>query len=380
MASLYIHIPFCVRKCGYCDFYSGVAGDADIERYLNALQREFALRAPDKLRPETIFIGGGTPTRLNAAQLGVLGGILRQHVSLDACTEFTCEINPGTLTPEKADALVAIGVNRASFGVQSFDPKYLDGLDRSHEAGVAPRALEIARAAGITRLNVDLMFALPGQTAAEFENDLRQALALGTEHISMYALTYEDDTPLSRQLKSGDVEQCAPELETEMFDLARRVAGEAGLARYEVSNFARPGAECAHNVVYWTCGDWHGFGAGAHGMLGGVVQRNAADFHAYSAAIEQGKVPYVQDNAMSPPERAETLLLMGLRLTRGVELQRFRQFAGVDFYAACGEPAARLIELGLLEMTPTHVRVTPRGLIVLDSVILELAMALGQRT
>lgn len=377
MASLYIHIPFCVRKCGYCDFYSGVASDADIGRYLAALEREFALRAPGGLAPETIFIGGGTPTRLNATQLGVLGGILRKHVNLGACTEFTCEINPGTLTSEKADALVAMGVNRASFGVQSFEPKYLAGLDRAHEAGVAPRALEIARAAGVNRLNVDLMFAMPGQTLAEFESDIRQALALGTEHISMYALTYEDDTPLTRQLKDGRIAECPPELEEAMFELAGDVAGKAGMARYEVSNFARPGAECAHNLVYWTCGDWYGFGAGAHGMISGVVQRNAPDFHAYCKFLDEGRPPFHSDAAMSPPQRAETLLLMGLRLTRGVELQRFRHFAGVDFHTACGEPAGRLIELGLLELTPTHVRATPRGMLVLDSVILELAMALG---
>ncbi|MBX3475523.1 MAG: radical SAM family heme chaperone HemW [Planctomycetes bacterium] len=377
MASLYIHVPFCVRKCGYCDFYSGVAGDADIERYIAALDREFALRAPTGLAPETIFIGGGTPTRLSAPQLGALGAILKRYVDLRACTEFTCEINPGTLTPQKADALVAMGVNRASFGVQSFEPKYLQGLDRAHEAGVAPRALEIARAAGISRLNMDLMFAMPGQTLAEFESDIRQALNLGTQHISMYALTFEDDTPLTRQLKQGTIAEAPPELEEAMFQLAGRVAGEAGLARYEVSNFARPGAECAHNLVYWTCGDWHGFGAGAHGMTGGVVTRNVADFAAYERCLSEGNVPHVPDAPMAPAERAETLLLMGLRLTRGVELQRFRQFTGVDFHVACGEPAGRLIELGLLELTPAHVRATPRGMLVLDSVILELAMALG---
>ncbi|MBE7490145.1 MAG: radical SAM family heme chaperone HemW [Planctomycetes bacterium] len=377
MASLYIHIPFCVRKCGYCDFYSGAAGDADMERYLNALEREFDLRARHGLAPETIFIGGGTPTRLGAAQLRRLGAILGRHVDRSRCVEFTCEINPVTLTPEKADALAAMGVNRASFGVQSFDPRYLAGLDRAHEAGAAPRALAIARDAGIARLNVDLMFALPGQTLAEFESDLTQALALGTEHVSLYALTYEDDTPLSRRLKDGTVTPATPELEEAMFELAGRVTARAGLERYEVSNYARPGAECAHNLVYWTCGDWHGFGAGAHGMIGGVVQRNVADFAAYERDIGKGLPPCAIDNPMSPAERAETLLLMGLRLTRGVELARFRRFAGADFTTVCGGPAGRLVELGLLEFTPTHVRATPRGLIVLDSVILELAMALG---
>lgn len=375
-ASLYIHIPFCVKKCEYCDFYSGVAGDAEIERYLRALDREFALRAPQGIAPDTVFIGGGTPTRLSAAQLGTLGDILRRHVDLRACREFTCEINPGTLTPQKADALVAFGVNRASFGVQSFDPKYLRGLGRIHEKDAAPAAIAMARAAGIARVNVDLMFALPGQTCAEFESDLRQALDLGTQHISMYALTFEDDTPLTRQLDAGEVQPCDEALELEMFELAGRVARDAGLPRYEVSNFARPGQECAHNLVYWTTGDWLGFGAAAHGMVDGEITANAADFKHYCKSLEAGRVPLTRQEKQSPLQRAETLLLMGLRLTRGVELARFRAFAGADFTGLCGEPAARLIELGLLELTNTHVRVTHQGMFVLDSVILELAAGL----
>lgn len=370
-ASLYIHIPFCVRKCGYCDFYSGVAGEADIDRYLRALDREFTLRGP--LAPATVFIGGGTPTRLSAAQLRDLGAILRRHVNLRECSEFTCEINPGTLTPEKADALVAMGVTRASFGVQSFDPRYLRGLDRSHEEGAAPNAVALARAAGIGRISVDLMFALPGQTLAEFETDMRQALALGTEHISMYALTFEDDTPLTRGLQSGELTACPEELERDMFDVAGHVAGDAGLPRYEVSNFARPGAECAHNLVYWTAGDWHGFGAAAHGMIYGEISANAADFHYYCETLEAGRLPEARREAQSPMQRAETLLLMGLRLTRGVELARFRAFAGQSFTTLCGDPASRLIELGLLELTPTHVRATREGMFVLDNLILELA-------
>jgi len=377
MASLYVHIPFCVRKCEYCDFYSGVAGDAEIELYLQALDREFALRAPKGLQPETVFIGGGTPTRLSAPQLRTLGAMFGRHVDLGRCGEFTCEINPGTLTPEKAQALVAMGVNRASFGVQSFDEKYLRGLGRIYEAGTAPAAVQMARDAGIVRISVDLMFALPGQTLAEFRNDLQKALALGTEHISLYALTFEDDTPLTRDLQSGKVKPPSEELEREMFQLADEVTAGAGLPRYEVSNYARPGAQCAHNLVYWTAGDWHGFGAGAHAMIDGEITANAADFKHYCEHLAAGKLPLTRQDKQSPLERAETLLLMGLRLVRGVDLARFRAFAGQDFTRLCGEPAARLVALGLLELTATHVRVTPQGMFVLDNVILELAAGMG---
>lgn len=377
MASLYVHIPFCVRKCEYCDFYSGVAGDAEIERYLDAMDREFCLRAPHGLRPDTVFIGGGTPTRLGAGQLRRLGTIFQRHVDLGACREFTSEINPGTLTPDKADALVAMGVNRASFGVQSFDDRYLRGLGRIYEAGTAPAAVQMARDAGIARISVDLMFALPGQTLAEFRDDLQQALALGTEHISLYALTFEDDTPLTRDLQSGKVKPASEDLEREMFQLADDITRAAGLPRYEVSNYARPGAQCAHNVVYWSAGDWHGVGAGAHAMIDGEISANAADFRQYCEHLEAGTLPLTRQERQSPLERAETLLLMGLRLVRGVELARFRAFAGQDFTRLCGEPAARLVALGLLELTPTHVRVTPAGMLVLDNVILELAAGMG---
>lgn len=376
-ASLYIHIPFCVRKCEYCDFYSGVAGDADIERYLQALDRELALLFPRGFAPETVFIGGGTPTRLSADQLHTLAGALRRHLDLSRCAEFSCEINPGTLTPAKAAALKAMGVDRASFGVQSFDPAFLHGLGRAHDVNAAAGAVSMAREAGIARVSVDLMFALPGQTLAQVDHDIDRALALGTTHLSYYALIFEDDTPLTRQLARGEVQPCEPELERAMFTHVGQRLAAAGLPRYEVSNFAAPGQECRHNLVYWQLGDWHGVGAGAHGLIDAQVYRNPGDFKAYCDALEAGRLPAVSEPAMPPAERAETLLLMGLRLTQGVSLQRFHQFAGASFTTLCAEPASRLVSQGLLELTPTHVRATDSGLLVLDSLILELAAGLG---
>lgn len=374
MTSLYIHIPFCVRKCEYCDFYSGVATGQDIDRYLDALEHELRLRLPEGFAPDTVFMGGGTPTRLSASQLLRLGDVLRSRVDLTNCAEFTSEINPGTLTPAKADALVRLGVDRASFGVQSFQTRFLKSLGRAYEAGTATQAVEMARAAGIERVSMDLMFALPGQTPDDLRGDLEQALAHGTEHLSLYALTFEDDTPLTRQLLNGEVEPCPEELEREMFTLVGETCADSGLQRYEVSNFAKPGAECRHNLVYWTLGDWHGVGAGAHGMLDGRITRNAADFHAYSKALlVENRLPEVQVEQLAPMSRAESLLLMGMRLAQGVELARFKQFAGVEFSTVCGDSAARLARQGLIELTRTHIRATEPGLLVLDNLILELA-------
>lgn len=377
MSALYIHVPFCVRKCEYCDFYSEAAGERDIERYLDALEREFRLRN-EALLPRTIFVGGGTPTRLSAAQLARLGQTLSRHVDFSCMQEFTVEINPGTLDAGKAQALTAMGVTRASFGVQSFDAGFLRQLGRIHEGGKAEQAVELARAAGIGRVSMDLMFALPGQSLEQLREDLQRALALGTEHLSLYALTFEDDTPLTLALQRGEVQPCDEELEREMFALAGQTCAAAGLARYEVSNFARPGAECRHNLAYWRQEDWRGFGAGAHGMVDGVIWENAADHEAYARCLlEENRLPVARRERLTPVQRGETLLLMGLRLTQGVELAHFESLAGVSFASVCGEAARVLEQQGLLEISASHVRCTPEGLLLLDRVIISLAAAMG---
>lgn len=374
MSSLYVHIPFCVRHCEYCDFYSEVAGEHDIDAYLNALEREFRLRFADGLAPETIFVGGGTPTRLSARQLRRFGEIVARYIDKARLDEFTVEINPGTLDAEKAAALAAMGVTRASFGVQSFNEGFLKSLGRIHEAGKAAEAVNLVRQAGIERTSIDLIFALPGQSLEQVRSDIARALELGTEHLSFYALTYEDDTPLTRDLIAGRVQPCEEELEREMFSVIGETCAKAGLPRYEVSNFARVGAECRHNLVYWNLGNWHGVGAAAHGMFDGEITENAADHRAYTRALlEENRWPVVRREMLAPLQRAETLLLMGLRLTRGFELARFAAIAGQSFESACGEAARALTRQGLLEVTPSHVRCTQEGLLLLDRVVLELA-------
>ncbi|MDC1142581.1 radical SAM family heme chaperone HemW [Planctomycetota bacterium] len=375
--SLYIHIPFCVRKCEYCDFYSGVATDADIEQYLKALGQELELRLPAGFAPHTIFMGGGTPTRLSADQLNLLGDTLAASIDISSCVEFTSEINPGTLTADKADALVRMGVNRASLGVQSFDDRFLGELGRLYESGTVDTAIGHIKTAGIKRLSMDLIFALPTQTLNDLKADLTKALSYDAEHLSLYALTYEDDTPLTRQLERGEVEPCDEELEREMFQLIGETCAANELSRYEVSNFARPDAACKHNLVYWQGGDWYGIGAGAHGMVIGEVTANASDFKAYTEALlANQKLPETRRERLTGLERAEALLLMGLRLTDGVDLNRFRQFAGVPLTDVCAKPASELTQLGLIEFNDTHVRATAEGLLVLDRVILEFASAL----
>ena len=375
--SLYIHIPFCARKCGYCDFYSEPAARGDVDRYLKALDVELRGRFRKPMRPATVFVGGGTPTILNTGQLKAFGEVLHRRLDLSGSPEFTCEINPSTFSAEKAAALAAFGVNRASFGVQSFDRDLLAALDRANEAGAAQAAIEAARNAGIERRSMDLIFAAPGQTLAQLEADIATALSHEIEHLSLYALTFEDDTPLSRLLAQGEIEPCPEPLEREMFAAAGRICAAAGLPRYEVSNFARPGAECGHNLRYWRCEDWIGVGAGAHSWVGGEVSANAADWRAYcDSLLARGVPPVARQEQLSPMEQAETLLMMGLRLTQGFSLARFRKLCGEEFKDVCGAVAAGLESRGLLTLADENVSATPEGLLVLDTLVLELASAL----
>lgn len=412
---LYIHIPFCVKKCGYCDFYSEVASEAEAQRYLDAIERELTLRlreldetgvfggwsgaarvpgAGEMLQPEggkrfapgTVFFGGGTPTKLSADQLKRLGEILHAQLDLSQVSEWTSEINPGTLDAAKARALAEMGVNRASFGVQSFDPAWLAKLDRSHEAGKVDEALEHAANAGIARRSIDLMFALPGQTLAEWERDLEQAFACKTDHISLYALMYEDDTPLTQAMQRGEVQPTDPDIEAEFFDLTRQRCAAHGLAHYEVSNFARAGEESLHNTLYWRCGDWLGLGAGAHSATGRTRWANASDHRRFAAhLLDEGNADGVDGELQrtacfpttllehnSPEDFADELLLMGLRLAAGVDAQDYRTRAGISLEDRCGPALSHLSELGLIAWDGKTLKTTDQGLLVLDNVILEL--------
>lgn len=411
---LYVHVPFCARKCGYCDFYSEAAGKGDIDRYLDAVDAELGLRAREfgTIRPSTVFFGGGTPTMLPASGLRRLGEILWRHCDLGSVVEWTSEINPGTLTPEKAEALVAMGVNRASFGVQSFDPAMLKLLDRENEFGKADASIAMVKAAGIGNFSIDLIFGVPGQTEAQWSADLEQALQRESQHISLYALTYEDDTPITRQRDSGEFQPMDPEQEAALYALTVDRCRKAGFARYEVSNFARPGRDSLHNGHYWACRSWLGIGPGAHsgldltrgpwpdavaGRLKGGGARdgvgealgdgsdgrpltrrfaNAADHRVYAAALlDEGRIPVSMDEWLGAADTADEVLLMGLRREAGVSNREFVRRMGFSIEDRCGHGIGELVSLGLLEFDGEILRCTDRGMVVLDSVVLELTRA-----
>ncbi len=371
MAGLYIHVPFCARKCAYCDFYSvplagGPAGD-----YLQALDRECALLPPG-FAPETMFLGGGTPTVLSANDLARLFDLLARRVDLSRVTEWTCEANPGTLDAEKIRALRRAGVNRLSLGVQSFDDRILEFLGRIHTARQAAESFRLLRAEGFENLSLDLIFAVPGAPDGALERDLAQALELGPEHLSVYGLTFEGGTPLARRRDAGEVREVDEEEQLRQYRLVRQSLTSAGFRHYEISNYARPGRECRHNLLYWGPGEYLGLGPAAHSHWAGRRWGNVRNLEAWAAALEQGRAPREFEEALEPEARARETLVFSLRRLDGVERAGFQAETGFDYHALRGEEIAWLVRLGMLEETDDRLRLTEKGLIVSDAVFAEL--------
>ncbi len=373
--ALYVHIPFCIRKCGYCDFYSEVANDQEMEAFLQALEQELHYYAQkyQNFQPRTIFFGGGTPTKLGAKELQKLGKSIHGLIDLSKLEEWSCEINPGTLDREKAQVLVDMGVNRASFGVQSFNPQHLKELDREHEAGKVQEAFDCASKARIKNISFDLIFGLPTQTLQEWATDLEQALRYKTQHLSLYALTYEEHTPLTRALEAGEITAIDPEREAKMYQHALEKCRDSGFARYEVSNFALPGFESKHNLLYWQCGDWLGIGPSAHSAEGKKRWANISDHRLYTQHWHQKRQPLLAlEEENSHEAYGDEILMMGLRTSYGVNAADFLERTGLRLEERCGPVLDELQNQGLLDWNGKSLRATEQGILLLDAIILEL--------
>ena len=282
--SIYIHIPFCVKKCAYCDFASFSGRMGRMGAYVDAVCREIRAQAAffGKRRVKTVFFGGGTPTLMTGGQVQAIMDTLCECFYIEETAEISMEGNPGTVTAESLAAYRAAGVNRLSLGVQSMDDGLLAAIGRIHTAAQAREAVAFARAAGFENINLDLMLGLPGQTAGQWEETLAAAIALGPEHLSCYSLILEEDTPLYAAAQAGT---CAPLPDEDALDamdaITTRLTEEAGYHRYEVSNWARPGRECRHNIVYWECESYLGIGCAAHGEMDGTRFEHTADVEEY---------------------------------------------------------------------------------------------------
>ncbi len=365
---LYIHIPFCVRKCGYCDFLSAPADARTMDWYVGSIEKQLAGQAAffSAHAVDTVFIGGGTPTALSAPQLSALLSAVRMYVRFSDGAEFTVEANPGTVTGEKARILAEGGVNRASLGLQSADERELRLLGRIHTYEDFLRSYEALRIAGIANINVDVMSALPGQTVSSYEKTLRAALALHPAHISAYSLIIEEGTPFferyhedERIRDAGGNPRFLPgeEEERRMYCLTGELLDGYGLARYEISNYARPGYECRHNIGYWTGEPYLGIGLGASSYIDGTRYRCTDRLEEYIA----GDFNPRDEQRLSREDMMAEFFILGLRMTRGVEKAEFVRRFGIRAEQAYGGTLSGLVSEGLLEDTGTGYRLTPYG-------------------
>ncbi|RKP55616.1 oxygen-independent coproporphyrinogen III oxidase [Cohnella endophytica] len=366
--ALYIHIPFCTNKCFYCDFNSYVAAGQPIDAYLDALENEMKLTV-EALPPtviDTVFVGGGTPTVLNPIQMARFLASVKRHFPLADDVEFTMEANPGTTDMEKLAAMREGGVNRISFGAQTFDDGLLERIGRIHAAQDVIQSIANAKAAGFTNLSIDLMFGLPNQSLQQLKDSVTKALELDLPHYSLYGLKVEENTLFHRLYQRDELPLPEEEDELAMYEHLMERLGEAGYRHYEISNFARPGYESKHNTTYWHNEPYYGLGAGAHGYALGVRHMNIKGVQPYIDAANKA-LPRLEINEVSLEEAMGDFMMVGLRLEEGVAEHSFaRQFAGASLEETFGPALRKLVAQGLLEKvgSPEGYRLTAQGILL----------------
>ena len=356
---LYVHIPFCPKVCPYCSFYKEASDHNKTKAFLEAVLAEAAGESGG-LQPKTVFFGGGTPTALSTSSLELLIGGLRERIDFSAVGEFTMEMNPATVSHEKACALIAAGVNRVSMGVQSWDDGLLRILGRVHSSAQAHRSYEILREAGVGNVNLDLIFGIPGQSEAQWRETLRRTIDLGPDHISAYCLTYEEDTEFFRRFERGEL---TPEegRDAVFFEIAMDELEAAGFAQYEISNYARPGRECLHNLAYWRGADYAGLGPSAFSTRGDTRRQNVADTSEYIRRIEGGLDPCDFSELIDAATRRAERVAFLLRTSDGIperDVLRVR--------------ADAMESAGLLVRRGETLRLTRKGKLLADEAAAEL--------
>ncbi len=367
---VYVHVPFCARRCTYCDFSIAVRKTTPVREYLDALERE-ASHAEVPRKPSTIYLGGGTPSRLGGEGIARLAGIiLGRSLPLSnsptlppVVEEFTIEANPDDVTPKTARAWIAAGVNRVSLGAQSFDEHVLEWMHRTHDVPAISAALRTLRAAGIANVSLDLIFALPEQLERDWRADLEQAIALEPDHVSLYGLTIEQGTPLARQIARADIAAAPDKRWEEEYLLAHERLGEAGFRFYELSNAARSGCEAVHNRAYWTLAPYLGLGPSAHSFDGTSRWWNEAAYARWRRLLGEGQSPVAGREILSEAQREMERLYLGLRTADGVGL------AGPEAGKLRGVADAWTRAGWAVREPGERIRLTPQGWLRLDELV-----------
>ena len=371
-AGIYIHVPFCQRRCIYCDFYSTTRTEWR-QRYVEALCSELRMRrdylAGHSIR--TVYFGGGTPSQLEEDHFRQIFDAIRQNYGLDACEEITLEANPDDLTDSYVRMLRRLPFNRLSMGIQTFDDDMLRRLNRRHTARQAIEAVDRCRQAGLTNLSIDLIYGLPGETDERWLRDLRQAVALDVAHLSAYHLTYEEGTPLHRMLMSHRVDEVDEESSVRFLTTLMKVLAQAGYEHYEISNFCQPGMYSRHNSSYWQGIPYLGCGPSAHSFDGTSREWNVASLERYLRAIEAGERLF-ETETLDLPTRYNEFVMTALRTRPGIDLQRLEALFGTRLSAYCLRMSAPYLQSGRLERCDHHLRLTREGIFISDGIISQL--------
>lgn len=362
MKAAYIHIPFCHHICHYCDFNKVFMQGQPVQEYLVALDKEMEISVNDKKDVlQTVFVGGGTPTALNERQLQQLTESIQQRLNIGSDAEYTFEANPGDLTKEKLAILKAGGVNRLSFGVQTFNDELLQAIGRSHRAKDVYESIETAKNLGFVNISIDLIYSLPGQTKQDFIESIQKALSLGLPHYSGYSLIIEPKTVFYNLMQKGKLSLPGQDAEAEMYETLMEQMELHGLKQYEISNFALPGYESRHNLTYWNNEEYYGFGAGAHGYINGVRQSNYGPLKKYMEPLAAGELPILDRHSVSHIEKMEEEMFLGLRKTEGVSIRQFQLKFGKDPLELFAVQISEWTRKGLLKVEQERIFLSKEG-------------------
>ena len=369
--AVYIHVPFCLHHCGYCDFALVANRDHLIPQYLQALDNELQAHrriVGDVVEVDTVFVGGGTPTHLSPDTLRTLFALIGQHFHPTANAEISVEANPDGLDTERLDVLKEHGVNRLSLGVQSFDDTVLRTLERTHTGALAVETVQRCQQ-WIPNVSLDLIFGVPGQSLTSWQQTLDVATTLPVRHISTYGLTFEKDTPFFRREQHGQLKRTPDELERQMYLDAISKLTDAGLRHYEVSNFAQPGFECRHNMVYWNADEYFAFGPGAASYLNGVRRTNVRSVVRWLKAWQQSESAVEDSEELSNEEKAREAIMLALRMRQGLNVPAFEQRFGLNFAELAGAALQQHLDDGFLTQQADYVSLTTEGLLIADTII-----------
>lgn len=370
---VYIHIPFCISKCKYCDFVSSSEINDMTDGYVKALKAEIEMYSDRFLQYEvkTIFIGGGTPSILDLTKLESIVDELYKRFNISKNIEFTIESNPGTLTENKLKKYTDIGINRLSIGLQSFNNDILKTIGRIHSTDDFIKSYSLARNAGFKNINIDLIYSLPGQTIEDWENTLRKVIELKPEHISAYSLKIEEGTPFDKLLAENRLQLPSDDEDRQMYDMAIKLLGKSRIEQYEISNFSKKGYECRHNLVYWNNEEYLGLGVSAHSYIDSNRFANTKDVHEYIDLISQGKSPIITEELKTKRDEMIETVFLSLRLNRGLELKKFEERFNISIFDIYGDKIDKLVNQRLLSIDKESIKLTRYGMDVSNQVFIE---------